>query len=275
MPLFQPQFSLEQLESRRLLSTVLTVDVSQGGFALLVQGTAGNDTINVSQQSSGDILVNVNGVTEYNGAPPTAEVGRIVIFGDDGNDDIAIATNVDYFAHIHGGNGADRIRGGSRADVLIGSEGDDLIHGHDGRDLLIGGNGADRIIGHPDDDILIAGTTIYDDEGIGFTNQPNAVDLMREWNRNAGNTMPGMTAQDDYNERVIHITTEGGAGGNNAFSWLNDGSTGTQTVFDDGAEDKITGSSGFDLFFFNADQDKAADIHDEEFAFDMEFLTQA
>jgi len=164
---------------------------------------------------------------------------RIVVFGFDDNDDIAIATNVNYFAHVHRGNGDD------------------------------------RMTGHPDDDILVAGSTIYDDEGIAFTNQINAVDLMREWNRNAGNTMPGMTAQDDYNERVIHITTEGGAGGNNAFSWLNDGSTGTQTVFDDGAEDKVTGASGFDLFFFNGDQDKAADLNGEEFAFDMEFLTQA
>jgi len=54
------------------------------------------------------------------------------------------------------------LKGSGGHDILLGGEGDDLVVGGDGRDLLIGGLGADRIVGNADDDIIIAGTTVFD-----------------------------------------------------------------------------------------------------------------
>jgi len=43
-------------------------------------------------------------------------------------------------------------------------------------------------------------------------------------------------------------------------------------VFDDGARDLLTGSSGIDWFIFNSDEDKATDLSDEEFADALNFI---
>ena len=43
-----------------------------------------------------------------------------------------------------------------------------------------------------------------------------------------------------------------------------DGSEPDPTVFDDGARDVLTGSSGLDWFIFNTEEDKATDLSDEE-----------
>ena len=50
------------------------------------------------------------------------------------------------------------------------------------------------------------------------------------------------------------------------------------TVFDDGAKDVMTGSSGVDWFFANLEADKGGvldkitDLHDDEFADDLQFI---
>ena len=246
----------ESLEGRTLLSTTLIPDVSIGGFAILVNGTAGNDTIRIQYRSDG-INVRVNGVDEGTFNDPAIQ--RVIAFGDTGND-LITADNVgsspllEVPAYLYGQAGVDLIRGANDADVIVGGEDSDIVSGNHGRDLLIGGEGADLIIGEQHDDVLVAGTTLYDEEGIGFSNQINFVDLMREWNRNDGQPLPGYTAQDDYNERVAHIMTPGGGGGNNAFAYLHPGAFGIDaTVFDDGCIDILTGSGGIDLFFYNND----------------------
>ena len=115
--------------------------------------------------------------------------------------------------------------------------------------MLIGGLGSDRIVGNADDDILIAGTTVYDGD-------PTALNaIMQEWTRDAG-----------YEERiealVSGVTLDG-------IAYRLDGTT----VLDDGDADKLTGSSGFDWFWFNElEQDRATDLKDECFATDLDWI---
>ena len=131
--------------------------------------------------------------------------------------------------------------------------------GGSGRDLLIGGLNADRIVGNPDDDILIAGYTAYD------ANDEALCKIMKEW-----------TFQDrEFGLRVANLDGTGtGADFDNRHNgdyFLKIDGT-LPTVFDDGARDLLTGSSGIDWFLFNSDEDKATDLSDEEFADALDFI---
>jgi Ca2+-binding RTX toxin-like protein len=127
--------------------------------------------------------------------------------------------------------------------VLVGGEGDDTLTGDDGRDLMIGGLGADTITGSKDEDILIAGWTSFDDNLAALSA------IMAEW---------GSTAITNAN-RVAHLS--GTAGGLNGSTFLRgsdvSGGVGNQTVFDDNAVDRLTGSQGFDWFMANTALDNS------------------
>jgi Ca2+-binding RTX toxin-like protein len=127
----------------------------------------------------------------------------------------------------------------------------------DRRDLLIGGTGADRLVGNADDDILIAGTTAWDNDAGALCA------ILEEWSRT------DLT----YAARVQHLQSGGGLNG--ALTLNVDPSRGPVTVFDDGAADVLTGSAGRDWFFANLDNgvlDKITDLHASEFADDLDFI---
>ena len=141
---------------------------------------------------------------------------------------------------VRAGAGNDTIRGGSGDDVLIGDSGNDLIEGGDGRDLLIGGIGADRLIGDKDEDILIAGYTIWDNNNLAIAS------LMKEWT--SGNSM---------SVRQANITN--GIGLTNGYRLIGDDGA-TQTVFNDNDVDTLTGGQGVDWFFANRFSDNGGVI---------------
>ena len=92
--------------------------------------------------------------------------------------------------------------------------------------MLIGGLGADKLDGGSSDDILIGGTTIYDDQ-LGLAGK-----ILSEWKR----TDLG------YSTRVSHVTKGGGLNGTWALS--------PKTVFGTTQfHDSVTGGGGTDLFF--------------------------
>lgn len=90
-----------------------------------------------------------------------AGAGRIIISGGDG-DDAVLASRSRLPVEFFGGEGNDMLVGGRRGDVLVGGAGDDTLIGGAGRDIIIGGAGADTIRGLEGQDILIAGSTVYD-----------------------------------------------------------------------------------------------------------------
>jgi len=154
--------------------------------------------------------------------------------GDDVIDASTIRRGLRTQFLLRGGDGNDEIRGSRGADVLLGGADDDVLLGLGGRDLLIGGTGADLLVGHRGDDILIAGTTSYD------AHDQALLGILAEW-----------TSTRNYQKRVANLTDGSGSPDRlNGSVFLN-----ARTVRDDGDEDALTGDSGRDWFFTNADGD--------------------
>jgi Ca2+-binding RTX toxin-like protein len=130
---------------------------SAGRRDLVVQGTAAADRMHFT--SGGGFQVQIDGLPHGRFDP----TGRLVVHGLGGDDDLTVAGGVRVPAWLYGGEGNDRLRGGSGDDVLLGGPGNDVLDGGQGQDLLIGGPGADWLKG-ADNDLLIAGSTAFDCE---------------------------------------------------------------------------------------------------------------
>jgi len=219
--------------------------------SLAVGGTLGDDHIVFHPgEAEGEVVVLLNGVTLGSYYP----TGQLLAYGQAGNDTIQVSGGLAFSAWLDGGDGDDRLKGGAGHDVLLGGAGDDLLVGGAGRDLLIGGVGIDRIVGNPDDDILIAGRTLFD------TNDRALCAILHEW-----------TSDRDYATRVDNLRGAGSGDRWNGDIFLKtDGPE--ATVFDDGVRDLLTGSEGLDWFIFNDSEDKATDLSDEEFANFLNFI---
>lgn len=241
--------------------TIITQDVTiaavseQVGGNLAVGGTVGDDDIHLDPTDVPDetqvALANADLGTYQH-------TGRILVFGQAGDDDIQVAGSIHTPAWIDGGAGNDRLKGGGGNNVLMGGEGDDLLVGQTERDLLIGGSGADRIVGGGEDDLLIAGSLVFDDMDAAIAA------IMKEW-----------TSDHDYQTRLANLRGKTEADGNWAFGdrhnedfFLRLG----DSVVDLDAGDKLTGSSGDDWAFLDLTTDKATDLKDEAFAEDLTFI---
>jgi len=77
--------------------------------------------------------------------------------GGDGRDTPKTLPPTDAGDAIHGGKGADRLRGGNGDDCLYGQKGRDRLRGDDGNDVLSGGAGRDRVKGGQGADTLKCG----------------------------------------------------------------------------------------------------------------------
>ena len=78
-----------------------------------------------------------------------------IIEGGEGNDHIF---GSDGLNELNGGNGDDYIYGGKDKDIINGNDGNDHIVGGDGNDELYGDAGSDHIYGGNDDDEIYGGT---------------------------------------------------------------------------------------------------------------------
>jgi len=207
-----------------IVPAALQDDPLYGGQMLVVGGTESNDKI-VLNPSKG-IKVLINGKKEGNFAP----ANRIVVYGQDGNDNIQVAGSVRYAAWLYGGDGNDRLKGGKGHDLLFGGFGNDQLLGGQGNDLLVGDDGVDRLVGNAGDDILIDGSLQLDDNDID--NSLKAI--MTEWTRSA-----------KFENRTHALSATLVVG---------------ETVLSDDDSDKLTGSSGSDWFFYKAGLDVATDL---------------
>ncbi len=144
--------ALESLGDR-ILPAVTAVFVPPVGV-LTVLGDAGNNTITVSRDAAGRILVNGGAVAVLGGTPTVANTAAISVFGLGGNDAITLDETNGALpkALLFGGDGNDTLTGGSGADLLFGQAGNDTLFGKGGADLLFGGAGDDVLIGGAGDD---------------------------------------------------------------------------------------------------------------------------
>ncbi len=189
--------------------------------------TGGNDTIRCG--AGNDLAV--------------GQAGNDLILGGGGNDTLLGADGNDL---IRGGSGNDQLVGGAGNDILLGEASNDTLLGGDGRDVLIGGRNADTLDGGAGDDILIAGTTAFD------ANDAALNQILAEW-----------TSDRSYQARVKNLKGTG-KGPNfanrlNGTVYLKKSPTQEATVFDDDANDSLTGSSGDDWFLYDGALDSVVD----------------
>src|SRR5262245_10489452 len=141
--------------------------IFQGG-QLVVSGDELDNTITISRDAAGTILVNNGQVPIAVGTPTVANTIVILVNGGSGSDAVSLDETNGALprARILGGSGNDTLIGGSGNDTLSGGEGDDtllgmgrsdVLSGGSGNDLMDGGTGDDRLNGSEGNDVLIGG----------------------------------------------------------------------------------------------------------------------
>src|SRR5262249_39181132 len=121
---------------------------------LSVFGDSLDNSIVISRDPAGKILVNNGDVAVTGDTPTVANVALIQVFGQAGNDTITLdeASGALPAAYLFGGDGNDTLSGGSGNDMLFGQAGNDTLKGKGGNDSLFGGAGDDTLIGGNGDD---------------------------------------------------------------------------------------------------------------------------
>ncbi len=133
---------------------------------LTVVGDAAPDSIVISRDAAGTILVNGGAIHVSGGTPTVANTTLIQVSGQGGDDSLSLdeANGALPAATLAGGDGNDTLTGGSGNDmlggqagndVLLGKGGDDLLFGGDGNDILTGGDGDDQVFGEAGNDRMI------------------------------------------------------------------------------------------------------------------------
>jgi Ca2+-binding RTX toxin-like protein len=143
---------LELLEARA--TPAITAFFDPGASLLTVFGDAQDDSMIAGQDAAGIILINGGAVPIQGGTASVANTSLIQMFGQDGNDTLALdeANGPLPQANLFGGNGEDTLTGGSGNDQLFGQAGNDALLGKGGADLLFGGSGNDVMTGGDGDD---------------------------------------------------------------------------------------------------------------------------
>jgi Ca2+-binding RTX toxin-like protein len=221
--------------------SILTIpDTCLGGTALLITGTAVNDTIVVEPGSNAFTLkITFNGVSKIVAKPN----GRVIVSGRTGDDNIQIAGSISNLVWLYGDAGNDRLNAGNGGSLLIGGDGNDQLLGGNGRDIMIGGEGADSLVGNSNDDILVAGYTTKDSRA-SAGHEEFWCHVLKEWN-----------SLNSFAVRVQNL--KDGLGGNAH----NDGAFLLPNVREDISADAIdflNGSAGEDWLIVLAGEDKVS-----------------
>jgi Ca2+-binding RTX toxin-like protein len=203
------------------VATPATVYLLNGD--LIVNGTAGADTIALAKSGSG-VTVAINSGAVSN---PFNVTGKVKVFAGDGNDTVIANATLTVPMELHGESGNDTLQGaagndslddGSGDDSLIATVGDDTLDGGSGNDTLQAGTGNDLLIGGIGNDSLLAA---------------------------AGNDSLYGTAGDD--------TLRGGSGKDTLFAGDgNDcllGGTGWDVMYGEAGNDTLRGGSGMDTMY--------------------------
>jgi Ca2+-binding RTX toxin-like protein len=117
-------------------------------------GDSLDNTVQVSRDAAGKLLINGGAVPVLGGTPTVANTSLIQVFGQAGNDTITLneAGGALPRANLFGGAGNDVITGGSGSDMLFGQSGNDMLLGKGGNDFLFGGTENDVLTGGDGDD---------------------------------------------------------------------------------------------------------------------------
>src|SRR5262245_23906641 len=124
------------LETR--LTPAVTASFSASSGLLTVFGDSLDNTITISSNAAGAILVNGGAVSILGGTSTVANTALIQVFGQGGNDTITLdeASGALPAANLFGGAGNDTLIGGSGGDQIFGQSGNDTLLGKGGFDFL-------------------------------------------------------------------------------------------------------------------------------------------
>jgi Ca2+-binding RTX toxin-like protein len=229
-----------ELLSDRVLPSVTAIFSPFGG-SLTILGDSQDNTIVVSRDAAGRILVNGGAVPIIGGTATVANTTLINVFGQAGNDTIT-------FDESNGALPTGDLFGGDGNDTLTGGSGNDLLFGQAGNDVLLGKGGNDSLFGGAGDDILTGG--VGTDQVFGEDGNDRMI-----WNPGDGT---------DLNEGGAGIDTVEVNGGNGAENFtatpngarvrfdrvspapfsLDIGTTENLVVNMNGGDDTFTGSNG-------------------------------
>jgi Ca2+-binding RTX toxin-like protein len=139
--------AVETLSDRVLPSVTATFLPNAGTLSIF--GDAQDNTIVVSRDAAGNLLVNSGAVAIQGGTATVASTAHIQVFGQAGNDRVTLDETNGALpsANLFGGSGSDTLTGGSGNDMLFGQSGDDTLLGKAGDDFLFGGSGDDVLTG--------------------------------------------------------------------------------------------------------------------------------
>jgi Ca2+-binding RTX toxin-like protein len=210
--------------------------VALGQQALFVGGTAGNNTIRILPTTvTNQLEVMLASSSDSFDQDFAGAFSRIVVYGGQGNNQIAIDSRIMVNAMIFGGSGDNILSGGGGNNVLVGGPGANLLTGGTGRNVLIAGLGASRVyaappgaqVGTAGGSIVIGGSTNYDH------NEQALLAILQEWG-----------SSDGYTTRVSKLR-----------SYLN-----ASTIQQSTAVDQLFASSGWDWFWDPARRDQIVGI---------------
>ena len=141
------QWTVEPVERRTMLA--VTASYNAGTATLTVLGDTLDNSIIVSRNAAGTILINLGTVAVSGGTPTVANTAKVVVAAGDGNDTVTFEESSGALpaADLQGGNGADALTGGSGADLITGGAGNDTLLGRGGIDTLFGGADNDTLTG--------------------------------------------------------------------------------------------------------------------------------
>jgi hypothetical protein len=199
------------------------------GSSIQVQGGSGGNTFNMQSAPPG-ISISLDGGSGTNTLDYTGYIGSVVADLQTG-----VATGFSSIANIQNLIGASG--GGAQGlyNLLIGNGGNVLTGGTGRRNILVAGGSASTLLGGNQDDLLIGGTTIYD----------NAGDNLASWLQIAGY----WAGTDPFSTRVNNLLTGNGVPLLDATTVTGNGGGNTMTgdgelalIYSDGSDTR----SGFD-----------------------------
>ena len=135
-------------------SAAVTASFNAQAGELTVLGDSLDNSITISRDAAGRILVNGGAVVVAGGTPTVANASLIQVFSMAGSDTVSLdeATGALPRANLFGGGGGDTLTGGSGGDQLFGQAGNDTLLGRGGFDFLFGGSENDTLTGGDADD---------------------------------------------------------------------------------------------------------------------------
>ena len=138
---------------------IISISAVLDGGVLTVTGDNHNNTLIVSRDAAGNILVNGGAVPVTGGTPTVANTTLIRILGLGGNDVLTVndANGPMPPANLFGGDGDDTLTGSASDDQLDGGAGNDTLLGRGGNDTLLGGPGDDILTGGQGTDVMFGG----------------------------------------------------------------------------------------------------------------------